>query len=69
LNIFVTTWTGNQHPHSIGILNPDGTAAQTTAITLQSSNDHGNGNGDGEGSGSHNGNGGGKPGGTPSPSQ
>ena len=68
LNIFVATWTGNQHPHSIGILNPDGTAAQTAAITLQISNDHGNGNGDGEGSGSHNGNGGGKPGGTPPPS-
>jgi hypothetical protein len=66
LNIFVATWTGDQHPHSIGILNPDGTAAQTTLITLQISNDHGNGNGDG--SGNRNGNGGGKPGGTPPPS-
>ncbi len=64
LNIFVATWTGDQHPHSIGILNPDGTMAQSTTITLQTSNDHGN----GEGSGNHNDNGGGKPGGTPPPS-
>jgi uncharacterized protein DUF5667 len=65
LNIFVTTWNGDQHPHSIGILNPDGTAAQTTTITLQNSNDHGN----GDGNGNHNGNGDGgeKPGGTPTP--
>jgi Domain of unknown function (DUF5667) len=66
LNIFVAIWTGDQHPQSIGILNPDGTAAQTTTIMLQISNDHGNGNG--EGSGNRNGNGGGKPGGTPPPS-
>ncbi len=65
LNVFVANWAGNRHPHSIGILNPDGTAAQTTAITLQISNDHDNGGGNGNGNG--NGNGGGKPGATPTP--
>jgi len=63
LNVFVANWAGNQHPRSIGILNPDGTAAQTTTITLQIPNDHDNGNGGGNG----NGNGGGKPGATPTP--
>jgi hypothetical protein len=43
--VFVTNWVGNQHPQSIGIVNPDGTAAQTTTITLNSSHDHGNGDG------------------------
>lgn len=69
LNIFVATWTGDKHPHSIGILNPDGTAAQTTDITLQISNGRGNGNGEGNGNPNGNGdsNGGGKPSGTPTP--
>ena len=58
--VFTTNWNGNQHALSIGILNPDGSAAQTTAITMKSSN--GNGNGD-----SGNGNTEGKPGLTPTP--
>lgn len=68
-NIFVANWIGDQHPHMIGILNPDGTAAQTTAITLQISNGHGNSDGDGNGTHNGNGNGGGKPNGTPTPHQ
>jgi len=63
LYVFMTNWVGNQHPQSIGILNPDGSAAQTTAITLTVSDDHGNSNGNnnhGEG-GNGNENGRGKP--------
>ena len=69
LDVFVAGWDGNQNPQSIGILNPDGTAAQTTTITLQAPNDHGNGNGNGNGggNGNGNGNGGGKPDSTPTP--
>jgi Domain of unknown function (DUF5667) len=63
LDVFVANWAAIQHPHSIGILNPDGTAAETTAIILQIPNDHGNGNSGGNG----NGNGGGKPSVTPTP--
>ncbi len=59
LYVFVANWVGNQHPQSIGILNPDGTAAQTTTITLNNSDDHGNGNGNNNHDG--NGNGKGKP--------
>lgn len=59
LYVFVTNWVGNQHPHSIGILNPDGTTAQTTTITLTVSDDHGNSNGNSNHGG--NGNGRGKP--------
>jgi hypothetical protein len=33
--VFVMDWNGNQHPHSLGILNPDGTATETTAITIK----------------------------------
>jgi hypothetical protein len=33
--VFVVDWTGNQHPHSLGMLNPDGTATETTAITIK----------------------------------
>ncbi|HEY1351639.1 MAG TPA: hypothetical protein VGF67_18630 [Ktedonobacteraceae bacterium] len=32
--VFVVAWQGTQHPRSLGILNPDDTAAQTTAITI-----------------------------------
>ena len=42
--LFTLNWKGNQHPHSIGIVNPDGTVAQTTAITLHTASDD-NGNG------------------------
>src|SRR5258708_30999272 len=55
--VFVANWAGNQPPQRLGILNPDGTAAQTTTITLNSSDEHGNGNGNSNG----NGNGNGKP--------
>lgn len=53
--VFVANWAGKQHSYSIGILNPDGTAAQTTTITLNGSDDHENSHHGG------NGNGGGKP--------
>ncbi len=33
--VFVLDWNGNQHPHSLGMLNPDGTATETTAITIK----------------------------------
>jgi hypothetical protein len=32
--LFVAIWKGEVHPQSLGILNPDGTAVQTTAITI-----------------------------------
>ncbi len=50
LYLFTVNWTGNQHPHTIGIVNPDGTAAQTTRLILKTSNDKG-GNGNSNGSG------------------
>ncbi len=66
--VFTTNWNGNQHAQSIGILNPDGTAAQTTAITMKSSSGNGNGNsGNGNTGGHGNGNTGGKPSLTPTP--
>ena len=72
---FTTDWKGEQHPHSIGILNPDGTVAQTTAITLHASSENGgdgggngnNGNGNNGNGNGNSGNGGGKPGSTPIP--
>jgi len=67
LYVFVADWVGNLHPQSIGILNPDSTAAQTSAITLQTSDEHGNGNGNSNSGGNGNGNGGGKPSGSPPP--
>ena len=33
--VFVMDWDGNQHPHNLGILNPDGTATETTTITIK----------------------------------
>lgn len=63
--LFTVQWHGDQHPHTIGILNPDGTAAQTAQVSIQTSD--GNGNGTGGGNGKGNGNGGGKPEGTPTP--
>ena len=32
--LFQAEWNGKQHPHSLGIVNPDGTVAQTTTILL-----------------------------------
>jgi hypothetical protein len=63
--VFVVDWVGKLHPQSIGILNPDGTAALTSAITLQTSDERGNGNSNSRGNG--NGNGGAKPSGSPTP--
>jgi hypothetical protein len=65
--VFEVDWVGNLHPQSIGILNPDGTATQMSAITLQTSDEHGNGNGNTNGQGNGNGNGGGKPSSSPTP--
>jgi len=33
--VFVVDWTGEQHLQRLGVLNPDGTAVQTTAIPLK----------------------------------
>lgn len=59
--VFLANWNGKQHPHTVGLLNPDGTVAETTAITVKSpvGNGNGNGNGGGTGNGGGNGNGGG----------
>lgn len=66
--LFTVNWHGDVHPHSIGILNPDGTAAQTTRVSVQTSKvGGGNGNGKGNGNGDGKGSGGGKPEGTPTP--
>ena len=43
--VFTVSWTGGQPPKTIGILNPDGTAAQTTTITFTLADGNGNGNG------------------------
>lgn len=59
--VFVAEWKGDQHPQSLGILNPDGTVAQTTTITITgatNSNQSGNGNQNGNGN---------KPSSTPTP--
>ncbi|HZO73024.1 MAG TPA: hypothetical protein VFB60_12555 [Ktedonobacteraceae bacterium] len=65
--VFVIPWQNTQSPHTIGILNSDGTAAQTNAITLVvpkddqgNKNDNGHRHNDGGGGGSRGGNGGGK---------
>jgi hypothetical protein len=65
--VFTIPWSGDEHPQSIGILNPDGTAAQTTAITLPGANGNGNGNGGNTQGGHGNGNHGKKPTATPTP--
>jgi Domain of unknown function (DUF5667) len=49
--VFVVNWTGEQHPQSIGVLNPDGTAVQTSAITLKKPGGNGKGHGHGNGKG------------------
>lgn len=68
LYVFTTSWNGDQHPQSIDILNPDGTVAQITAITVKNSNGNGNGNnGNGNNGGHGHGNNGVKPGKTPTP--
>jgi hypothetical protein len=65
--IFVVDGVGNLHPQSIGILNPDGTIALTSSITLKNSDKHDHVNGTSNGGGKGNGTGGGKPKGSPTP--
>jgi hypothetical protein len=72
--VFIVDWNGNQHPWSLGILNPDGTSAQTTSITITNANKNSNGtdnkNGNGNNSNGNNnghGNGNGKPEAMPTP--
>ena len=68
--VFMLSLSGNQLPRNIGILNTDDTAAQTTTITMKSSNENSNsnGNGDSGNNGEHGkGNDGGKPGKAPTP--
>ena len=49
----VMNWKGEQHPRSLGLIDPDGTAAQTTAITLKTTdgNTASNGKHTGQGNG------------------
>ena len=60
--VFVlTNWDGARHPHRLGLLNPDGTAVQTTAITIHMENGNSNSNGNSNAPGTNkngNGNGG-----------
>lgn len=49
--VFVLTWNSEQHPHTLGIMNPDGTAAQTSNVTVQTAAKSGNGNGNNNGNG------------------
>jgi len=57
--VFMVNWRDEQHPQRIGVLNPDGTAVQTAAITLKKSGEnkkgHDPGNGKGHGHESANG--------------
>src|SRR5579859_1232622 len=52
LYIFTTSWNGNQHAQSIGLLNPDGTVALTTTIMVNNAL-NGNGNGNSNNNGGH----------------
>jgi len=49
--VFVVNWRGDQHLQSIGVLNPDGTAVQTSAITLKKPGGNGKGHDNGHGHG------------------
>ncbi|MGB8345355.1 MAG: hypothetical protein WCD86_10755 [Ktedonobacteraceae bacterium] len=70
MDVFVVPWKGTMRPHSVGILNPDGMVAQTSAIqvTISSSTNHGKGNGSSGNGNLDNGKGTGKPTSTPTPS-
>jgi hypothetical protein len=61
LFVFMATWIGNQYPQSRGIVNSDDTADETTAITLNGSDDHVNSNNNSNHGGNGNGNSRGKP--------
>jgi hypothetical protein len=45
--VFMVNWRGEQHPQRLGVLNPDGTAVQTAAITLKKPGGNGKGHGHG----------------------
>jgi hypothetical protein len=48
--VFVITWSNQQQvPHTLGILNPDGTGTETTAITITTNVTENNGNNSGDG--------------------
>jgi hypothetical protein len=67
---FVLNWNGYQHPHSLGILNPDGTVAQTTTISVKTTSENGGSTNNGDGKNHNGGNGSGsgnKPSVTPTP--
>lgn len=66
---FVVAWNGDEHPHSLGIVNPDGTTTEITTITITTTNPNdntkgnknntgGNGNNNNNSNGNNNGNGG-----------
>lgn len=42
--VFVVDWKGDQRPQNLGVLNPDGTTAQITAITITGTTNGTNGN-------------------------
>ncbi len=54
--VFIANWPGKASPKTIGILNPDDTAAQTTTITFTLTNDNDNDNGNSQNKGNNNGN-------------
>lgn len=47
--VFVLTWTSEKHPHTLGVVNPDGTVAQTSKVTVTTASKDNNGNGQGTG--------------------
>jgi len=46
--VFVLPWTGEKHPHTLGIVNPDGTVAQTSNVGISTASKSNNGNGQGK---------------------
>lgn len=64
--VFVLDWNGEEHPHSLGLRNPDGTVAQTLHVSIHD-NDGRDNNGNGNGNKNGNGIGNGKPTATPTP--
>ncbi len=47
--VFVVAWPGKRHPHSLGLVNPDGTVAQTAQVTVTTATSNGKGQGHGKG--------------------
>ncbi|GHO95155.1 hypothetical protein KSF_052030 [Reticulibacter mediterranei] len=54
--VFTVDWSGKQPPQTIGILNPDGTAAQTNTLTFSVTGDNVNNTSDKNNNGNHNAN-------------